>query len=480
MSDERSDGPGRPQRSATGRAGDRRRHRLAARFGVTGAAGGRRRRGVGRSLRFLRVFFAIPAAIIAGFAALTALCIAYDDGDLPGSVGLRHALTRAVSPSTASSALQVVAGGMTTLTSITFSLLLVAVQQSAASLSPVIFDQFLRRRANQAVFGYFVGLTMAAFVFVTAAPGGSPPLLGAVVASTLSIGALALLVALVYGTVEQMRPPNVIGALHDRTLAARGREAALLAGSRRQERSRDPVRTSHRSEVWGYVTDVDVDVLHRALDAIPGAEIRLHVAIGDAVVRGQTLATVRDDDEADADWLARQVAGAVLIGASRDLTVDATAGIDALANIGWSAASSARHNPEVARQVLHALEDLARRLHDDDPAGSPEGDCSWALVYPDNDAGQVYAGMVGVVGAACESAQQRTAARGLDALVRLVELGVHPSAVEREGPDGDDHVDRRSVRDHLAEAVRLARQMPAGDALGAAIGRGEAVLDRRS
>lgn len=46
------------------------------------------------------------------------------------------------------------ATGLVTVTSITFSLLLLAVQQTASSLSPVVFDQFVRRRSNQI---YLVG-----------------------------------------------------------------------------------------------------------------------------------------------------------------------------------------------------------------------------------------------------------------------------------------------------------------------------------
>jgi uncharacterized membrane protein len=36
--------------------------------------------------------------------------------------------------------------------------MLVAIQQSASSLTAQVFDQFLRRRTNQFYFGFFVGL----------------------------------------------------------------------------------------------------------------------------------------------------------------------------------------------------------------------------------------------------------------------------------------------------------------------------------
>jgi uncharacterized membrane protein len=59
-----------------------------------------------------------------------------------------------------------------TVASITISLLLLALQQSAANMTTQILDQSLRRRINQAHFGFFLGLAL--YSLVTLARWTSP------------------------------------------------------------------------------------------------------------------------------------------------------------------------------------------------------------------------------------------------------------------------------------------------------------------
>ncbi|WP_164093848.1 DUF2254 family protein, partial [Stenotrophomonas maltophilia] len=63
------------------------------------------------------------------------------------------------------SLLATVASSIITVTSITFSLLLIAVQQGASALTAQVTDQFMARKTNQFYFGYFVGLSV--FVLIT-------------------------------------------------------------------------------------------------------------------------------------------------------------------------------------------------------------------------------------------------------------------------------------------------------------------------
>lgn len=74
----------------------------------------------------------------------------------------------------------------------------------------------------------------------------------------------------------------------------------------------------------------------------------------------------------------------------RDLAHDATTGIDQLGNIAWTSGSSSKHNHEVAREALNALEDLAARWLSDDPAQRRPGHRSpLAIVYREDAVGQL-------------------------------------------------------------------------------------------
>ena len=118
--------------------------------------------------------------VVAGFAVLTVVSLLGDQVQGTAALdGLRGAVGRVIGPDSATTTLQAVATSMVTITSITFSVLLLAVQQTASTLSPVVFDQFIRRKGNQAFLGFFVGLTIFAFVTSAAVQGSTPPLIGA-------------------------------------------------------------------------------------------------------------------------------------------------------------------------------------------------------------------------------------------------------------------------------------------------------------
>ncbi len=76
------------------------------------------------------------------------------------------------------------------------------------------------------------------------------------------------------------------------------------------------------------MTGLSLDRLEKALQQVPGAEIRLHVTLGQHVTYDSVVATVRDDDEADAESLAEEVRASVVISQRRDLDRDASTGIE--------------------------------------------------------------------------------------------------------------------------------------------------------
>lgn len=416
-------------------------------MGPTAGSDTRIRRTRQQLARAIREFAAVPLLVIACFVVLAVVSIVVDQAHLPGLDTVRHGIANVVGKQAATSTLQAIATGLVTVTSITFSVLLLAVQQTASSLSPVVFDQFVRRRSNQVFLGFFVGLALYSYVVLVAVQDNTPPVLGATIATLLTVAALAGLLILVYTTIDQMRPTNVLRQIHDRTLRARDREVALiLRRTHRQEQSRHPVSASYRCETTGYVTGIDLDRLARALDRIPDAEIRLRVALGEHLAYDDVIATVRDDDESDAKWLADEVRAAVLIGKEPDLDNDPTTGIDELGNIAWTSASSAKHNPEIARQALHAIRDLAARWVGDEPDGREPDEPRLAVVYPDDDVNHLLDVLYAVLVAAHESQQQQTAARVL-ATYRLLL------------PRARDDLRARLYRD-LAIAQTLVREIP--------------------
>jgi uncharacterized membrane protein len=373
-------------------------------------------------LRAFREFAAAPLAVIAGFAVLAAISILGDQAHIHGLDAVRRTLSHIIGKQASTTTLQAIATGLITVTSITFSVLLLAVQQTASNLSPVVFDQFVRRRSNQVFLGFFVGLALYAYVVMAVVQDDTPPIIGAFLATLLTVISMLLLLALVYSSIDQMRPTNVIRQIHDRVLVARRREGQLVCRTRREPESSAPLRLALRSSVTGYVTDIDVSALAAAITAVDGGEIRLAVTIGQYVAYGDDLASVAAAEEVDDSDIQRAVMAAVVVSRQRNLDHDATTGIDELANIAWTTGSTSKHSPEVSREAMYALRDLATRLIDADPAAEAVGsENPLPVVYRDNDLERVFEVLFSLIVVAHESHQHMQAARVLETYRRLID-----------------------------------------------------------
>ena len=370
-----------------------------------------------RAPRALREFVALPIGVVLGLLCLAAISIAGDQAHGEAWTALRHWLGHFIGRQSASDTLAAVAGGLVTVTSITFSVLLLAVQQTASNLSPVVFDQFVRRRANQVYLGLFVGLALYSYVVLAAVQPSTPPIIGAFLATVLTVVALACLLFLVYSTIDQMRPDNVMRQLHDRAVAAHEREGRIISATRRHSTSSAPVTAEVRSPTFGYVESVDLGRIVAALGTDVDTEVELHITIGSAVVCGELLASVRHRDPVAADGVSAEVMNAIALSRSPDLDMDPSTAIRDISNIGWTSGSTSKQNPAIAAQALHALHDLgARWLAEDRTAPG-----CYPVVYPDDDLAAIFDGIYSAMVVAHESHQHQQAARVLVTYGALLE-----------------------------------------------------------
>jgi hypothetical protein len=149
-------------------------------------------------------FLAIPSYVIVSFLTLAVGSYLFDRAHPAWLAPVREMLRTHVfsEPDATSSLLSTIAGGLITVTSITISLLLLALQQSAATMTAEVFDQFLRRRLNQVYFGFFIGLALYSLVTLATVASSFNPVFGATIAVLLTVIALYLLIVLLYTSVR--------------------------------------------------------------------------------------------------------------------------------------------------------------------------------------------------------------------------------------------------------------------------------------
>ncbi len=318
-----------------------------------------------------------------GFLLMAAATFALDRGSVAWLVPLRTLLQTYVFADAQSSAelLATIAAGLITVTSITISLLLIALQQAASALTHQVYDQFLRNWQNQVYFGFFVGLSLYTLVTLASA-GPLNPVIGASVALVSTVFALYLLLILFYTTVDQMRPVVIIEAIHRHTLAAREVQRELLGRTRRAPQCQGTVSLPVKAVAHGFVTRIDVDCIEAATKRA-GAEVEviLRVSVGDFVVFGQLLAEVKAHAQDDALAVAEVLEDAVRREGLRDLANDPLDGIEELETIAWTSISTAKSDPDAGVLTIYSLRDILARWSVEDRVarGVPA-----PVVYEDN------------------------------------------------------------------------------------------------
>ena len=390
---------------------------------------------VGAIKRSFRQFLALPLATVAGFVCLNALVYLADRSWSGGQAptGFRW-LGQLMGDSAAlGSLLTTVASSIITVTSITFSLLLLAVQQGAAALTNQVTDQFMARRTNQFYFGYFVGLSVFVLMTLVTNTGFHRPVFGTTLALLFTTSALCLIIVMIYNTIDQMRPAQIIQFIHERVLEAREDDLRLLAATRRTPRPDWPVIASVRSRESGYMVGLDTARIERAVErhAQGIVEIEFDIPVGTYRAVNDPLFRVRSMPGAtlgvDArEKLAEETVGALIYDDGRDLRHDATYGLHQLSTIAWTSVSTSKSNPSPGLSVIQALRDIIAQWSAEET--ETREDPASSIVYADAAPTAATDALEAVIVVASESIQSQTLAEAVTTLAILLRHVGQPTA----------------------------------------------------
>lgn len=372
--------------------------------------------------RAFREFLTVPTIVIAGFLLLAGLTYGLDQGQVDWLEPMRSFMQGHVfaDANATGELLGTIAGGLITVTSITFSLLLLAVQQAGSSLTSQVYDQFLRRRVNQVYFGAFVGLALYSLAVLATVDAPFNPVIGASVALLLTMAGLLLLIVLLYTTINQMRPVQIIEAIHDHTLHARERQRDRLRRTRRAARFEGVVRVPIHARQHGYIVAVDIGRIDAAARAAQGpVEVLLERSIGGFISFQDTLAVAVASNDADAERMVEATHAAIRLERSRDLQSDPAYGIEQLVTIAWTCVSTSKQNPAPGLAVTRGLRDLLARWSVAEAAEEDEAGADIPLVYPDDVPRTLLDAFASLAVVASESLQHQVLAEVYEALAVL-------------------------------------------------------------
>ena len=282
-------------------------------------------------------------------------------------------------PNGARAFLSTVAGAMITVTGVVFSITIVALSLASQQFGPRLLNSFMRDRANQVVFGSFIGTYLYCLVVLRTIHGSGPegfvPQLSLLVGFLLAVFSVAVLIFFIHHVADSIQAMTVIANVsgdleraigrdfpeHDDGMPANWREA-LRPGELPEDFDSAALPVgAHRS---GYLQAVNVSgLLKLAIDH--NLLLRLELGPGDFVTRGTRLASAWSAERARPAELVDAVNDAFIIGAKRSPEQDIEHLINQLVEVAVRALSPGINDPFTAINCIDylgsALNELARR-----------------------------------------------------------------------------------------------------------------------
>jgi uncharacterized membrane protein len=302
-------------------------------------------------------------------AALVALLVALLLGEaLPPQLG---ALPWPADKESASTVLQVIATAIIPVTSLTFSLVVVALQLASQQFSPRLLREFARDWVIQAVLSVLVATFVFALTVLLVMGSDEPaPKIAVLVAFALALLSVAGLIAFLGHIVRALRIDTMMVAVH-------GETRATMQQNYREYDEPEPDRpddlvgpaggTPLPCRRSGFVKVVSADQLV-ALAERHDVVLWLGIRPGDHIVVGAPLATVvtttgRPVPEETMQELADRVLDSVELGYERTTEQDSALGLRQLTDIAVKALSPGINDPATAVHAVGYLSDLLVRLH---------------------------------------------------------------------------------------------------------------------
>ncbi len=268
--------------------------------------------------------------------------------------------------------LTTIAGSLITVAGLTFSITIVVLQLASSQFTPRVLPNFLGDRITQITVGTFVGIFVFCLVGLRAVGGVQHfvPRLTVTTASALGIAAVILLIGFIHHVSTMIQVSNIAGQIARRTL--RRIDTLHPAPFRERDDDPEPLLAAWRTEALprpvlpnrpGYVEEIDLDAVVRAVGRQSPSRVHIPVAPGDFVSVETPIAEVWPAEAADGCEAA--VARAVTISSERNFVQDVGFGVRQLVDVALRAISPSVNDPTTAVTCLgyvrSVLERLARR-----------------------------------------------------------------------------------------------------------------------
>jgi uncharacterized membrane protein len=279
--------------------------------------------------------------------------------------------------SSARSLLEAIATALITVTSLTFSLMVLVLQNAANRYSPRLLRKFVRDLRHQSVLAIFLGTFAFAVMVLPNIQDGAEngdefvPRLAVTVALLLTIASIAGLVLLIYSITQSIRVEAIMRDVERDTLGTIERTAEQLGGTGGIDDpapAPPPGALALRARSSGYLQSLDGSrMVEAARDA--DAVIVYRRTVGEQITEGAPLGmawarTGTGELDARREDLEEALHDSIEVGYQRTLQEDVAFGLRQLTDIAVKALSTGINDPSTAVDAIGRLATVLRRLNE--------------------------------------------------------------------------------------------------------------------
>ncbi len=320
-------------------------------------------------------FWFVPTVMVTGAVALSLATINLDKVAAYDNWVATLGWTFTRGPEGSRALLATVAGSMMTITSVTFSITIVALQLASSQFGPRLLRNFMRDRGNQVSLGTFIA-TFAYCLLILRTVNGTEeqrfvPHISVTVGLLMALISLGVLIYFIHHASASIQAEYVIanvGRDLDEAIARLYPESIGVGPDEHISEQHSPPDFEREArdvntDASNYLQYVDLDQL---MDVACAHDLVLCIPHrpGKFLVSGAHLARVWPGDRLD-DEIAGEIRGAFYLGSIRTLTQDIEFAIDQLVEIAVRALSPGVNDPFTAINCVDrlgaALVTLARR-----------------------------------------------------------------------------------------------------------------------
>lgn len=320
----------------------------------------------------LRASFWFLPTLIVGFSIVLALGLVEMDSigsrdwmdDWPRLFGTSAAGSRGM--------LATIAGSMTTVMGVTFSMTLVALTLASSQYTSRVLRNFISDRVTQVVLGIFAGIFTYCLIVLRTIRGGDEggfvPSLSVAISVVLAIGGIGTLIFFIHHIASSIQASSIISSVTKETLEAVDRLFPDKVGRGTIDDKTGPLEIRSPNLNWeivttrrnGYLQSVDdALLLHvaRENDTI----VRMERGIGEFVVEGTPLVSLAREEPPDEELIS-SLRAAYTIDRFRTVEQDCAFGIRQLVDMALRALSPGINDTTTAAMCVDHLTAILARL----------------------------------------------------------------------------------------------------------------------